>query len=211
MKKIFLVIVPLAYIPIAYLLFFHSCAPRITFDITPVEGRAMQRLFIYEIRDARPLNEKTGYDIVYIRSISDGDYPKGFGSEFGAGLRRSLGNAFTVVDNSDAADVTMQVTVKHFYGEYFRSFEAALCEFGSAPALFLPRLVTDAIPYNAFAGRAAVDVSVVRKNGKTIIRSLDVKVTDRVATYQRGRYDTAARLCRAASPEWNALIAELYR
>jgi hypothetical protein len=86
-------------------------------------------------------------------------FPKGFPGDFREGLRTSLGRTVELVDSASAADMTMKVTVRHFYGEYFRSFEAALLEFGSGLLLFLPRLVTDAIPYNAFAGRAALFIS----------------------------------------------------
>jgi hypothetical protein len=211
MKKKLFVILLLLYLPVMYLLFIHSCAPRMRFCIDPLQGGARLRLFIGEMSDERPRNERIGYKVIYINSISDEDYRGGFGNELRNGMERGFGKAFTIVHNRDRADVVMACAVRHFYGEYFRTVKAGVWEFGTALLLFIPRLVTDAIPYNTFAGRAAMDVSFVMKDGRKFKRSFDIKIVNSVSTYRRGNYDTAARLSRAASKELNKIVREAFR
>ena len=124
---------------------------------------------------------------------------------------RGFGKAFTIVQSRDRADAVMTCAVKHFYGEYFRTVKAGVWEFSSALLLFIPRLVTDAIPYNAFAGRAAMDISFVMKDGRKFNKSFDLKIVDTVSTYRRGNYDTAARLSAATSKKLNKIVREAFR
>jgi hypothetical protein len=209
MKKKLFIIAPLMYLPVMYLLFIHSCAPRIRFYIEPASG-ARQHLFIGEMRDERPRNERIGYKVIYINSIADDDYPGGFGNELRNGMERGFGKAFTIVHNREGADAVMTCVVKHFYGEYFRTVKAGVWEFGTALLLFIPRLVTDAIPYNAFAGRAAMEVSFDMKDGRKFDTSFDTKIVDTVSTFRRGNYDTAARLSNAASGELNTIVRDAF-
>ncbi|MBN1533460.1 MAG: hypothetical protein JXA20_12400 [Spirochaetes bacterium] len=191
-------------------LLLFSCTPELHFTIDPQLRHApAPGLYIEEIDDRRPQNEKTGYDVLYLKSISDGDYRKGFAAELDGALRKSLGRAFRIVPDRDGAELRMKVTVRHFYGEYDRSVTATVYELGSALLLFIPRLVTNMIPYDRFAGRAAMDLAFTDSRGATAVKSFDVLVRDTVSAYRRGSAHTAAELCGATSRELNRIVGEI--
>ncbi|MBW1767162.1 MAG: hypothetical protein JRJ02_05775 [Deltaproteobacteria bacterium] len=204
MKKLGIIL----YFALAYIIFFSSCSPRIRFD-TGLQGPQIKRIFLQKLEDIRPINEKEGYKIFYVDSISDKDYDHGFLAEFRRGLIKKLDESFILVLDKEKADIVMDISVRHFYGEYSQSVKTVFWEYGTVILLFLPRLITDAIPYNRFAGRVAMDLSFTGKDGKKISRSLDIKITGNVCTYKRGSAGTASRLSEAASPELNAILREI--
>ena len=163
MKTIHLfLIVLVAYIPLAYFLFFFTLPPVVNFDhfLEEYQPRSL-KLYLAPTLDQRPHNEKTGYKTWYVSSIADGDYEQAFGDEINQALAKSLQPTFVLEKNKKDADLTVQVEVKHFYGEYFRTVEAALWELYTGVALFLPRVVSDFIPYNHFAGRVAMNITLI--------------------------------------------------
>lgn len=188
--------------------FLSSCTPRIRFDLEPTTVNR-KRIFIDTIEDFRPLNERQGYKIFYVDSISDDDYEGGFLNEFKRGFISSLGDSFTLVSQAEHSDISLKLSVYHFYGEYSQTVKTVLWEYGTVILLFIPRLVTDLIPYNTFAGRVAIDLSFTGKNGIKVNRSLDVNVTDSVSTYKRSSSGTSSRLSKAASVEMNKIFQEV--
>jgi hypothetical protein len=204
MKKLGIIL----YLILAYILFFSSCSPRIRFD-PGLNVPHKNRVFMHGIKDLRPVNEKQGYKIFYIDSISDDDYKPGFRTEFKQAIYKKLHESFIFVSDEKKADVVLNIIVNHFYGEYSRSVKTVFWEYGTVLLLFIPRLATDAIPYNSFAGRVTIDLLFTTKNGRSISKSLDVKVTDKVSTYRRGNADTASRLSKAASPRLNTILKEV--
>lgn len=189
-----------------------ACAARIHFDIAPLEAipAPRLRLAIDSITDARPPNERSGYDIFYITSISDADYDHGFVNELRAALVTALDEPFTLVDSETDADVHLDVVARHFYGEYARSVKTVFLEYAACILLCLPRLISDAIPYNHFAGRAALQLRFTWADGSELIRELDVRVVEEVSTYRRSAAATAAMLSDALQPQLSAAIIEVY-
>jgi hypothetical protein len=204
MKKIG---IPL-YIILAYLLFFSSCSPTIQFKFKNPK-RSQKTIYVKSVRDIRPVNERVGYKIFYIDSISDDDYADGFLNEFNEGLNDALQDCFKLVENEEEADIKLEVTVIHFYGEYSQSVKTVFWEYGSGLLLFIPRLLTDAIPYNHFAGRAAFKLEFSSASSEPIQKTVDIKITDTVTSYARGSADTASRLSKAASPQFENAIREV--
>ena len=157
------------YIVLAYTLFISSCSPTIRFDVDGLSTRRIS-LYLYPIEDKRPVNERIGYTIFYVDSISDEDYAEGFVKEFQEGLAGSLEEYFILVENQKDADIVLRTTVHHFYGEYSQTVKTVFWEYGTALLLFIPRLFTDAIPYNSFAGRVAFDLSFSYKAKKQVYK-----------------------------------------
>ncbi len=205
MKK-FSVIICLAAV---VALLFSSCTPTIRFNLDPDTNLKSHKIYIQSIEDLRPVNERVGYQIFYVSSITDLDYKDGFLNEFRGGFQDGLGEVTTLVSEKKDSDVTLQVTIHHFYGEYSQTVKTVLWEYGTALLLFIPRLVTDAIPYNSFAGRVAMDLRFEGKDGVKTLRLVDVTVTDSVITYKRGSADTANRLSRAASVETTRILEDV--
>jgi len=204
MKKLAAIV----YIILAYVLFFSSCSPRIRFDLGR-SGPRKDKIFMHKIEDLRPVNEKEGYKIFYIDSISDEDYEQEFITEFRHGIFEKLKESFVIVQDEQNADVVLDISVRHFYGEYSRTVKTVFWEYCTAILLFIPRLVTDAIPYNSFAGRIAMDLIFTTKNNRKIFKSLVAMVTAKVSTFKRGNADTASRLSKAASPKLSTLLGEV--
>ncbi|MCG8336622.1 MAG: hypothetical protein MJE63_19110 [Proteobacteria bacterium] len=196
------------YLVLITFLFVTSCSPTIRFDVDG-PSKKEKRVYLQEVSDKRPVNERVGYKIFYVDSISDEDYPEGFAAEFRMGIRDALEDYFIIVKDKSSADVVLHVDVHHFYGEYSQTVKTVFWEYGSALLLFIPRLLTDAIPYNEFAGRVAFDMSFDFQRGNHIQKSIDVKVTDSVTTYMRGSADTASRLSNAASPKLDSVMKEI--
>jgi len=205
MKKILLIV----YITAAYILFLSSCTPTIRFDIEPQKEFPRRKIYIQQVEDRRPVNERRGYKIFYVDSISDEDYADGFLNEFKGGLGKGLEEHFSIVSDKDTAEVTLNVTVHHFYGEYSQTVKTVFWEYGTGLLLFIPRLVTDAIPYVAFAGRVSIEFAFETADGQRINRTLDVTVTDDVTPYTRGSANTASRLSKAASVEITRIFEEV--
>jgi hypothetical protein len=187
-----------------------SCAPHINFNIEVPDGQA-KKLFIRGVRDNRPYNEKLGYKVFFIKSIADTDYKIGFTEEFRAGLTRGLGKEVELVGAAEDADLILDVKVNHFYGEFARTVKTVVYEYLSWILLGIPRLFTDFIPYNDFAGRAAMDLTFTRRDGSSFTRSFDLKFNDTANTYHRSSAFTAARLCKAASPEISRIVSDAER
>jgi hypothetical protein len=207
MKKVLLVV----YVVCASILFLSSCTPTIRFDLEPETEFAQHKIYIQQVADHRPVHERRGYKIFYVDSISDKDYANGFLNEFKGGLGDGLGEHFLLVTDPSAATFTLVVTVNHFYGEYSQTVKTVFWEYGTGLLLFIPRLVTDAISYVAFAGRVAIDFEISTNDGRTLKRSLDVTVTDDVPPYTRGSASTASRLSKAASKEITQIFTEVLR
>jgi hypothetical protein len=193
------------YIILAYILFFSSCSPKIQFTGSP-PGSRNYKIFIKNVVDLRPVNEKTGYSIFYIKSISDDDYEKDFLTEFKQGIYKKISESFTIVTEQQDADTVLNISVNHFYGEYSRTVKTVIWEYGTIILLFIPRLITDAFHYNSFAGRVAMEFVFITKDGRNITKSLDIKVKDKVSTYKRGSASTVSLLGKVASPEIDTIM-----
>lgn len=187
-----------------------SCAPRIAF---PIESSTPSppRLALGEIIDARPVHEHVGYKIFYIDSITDSDYAEGFVPTFRQGLTEALQQHFQLVDTGAATDLTLEVEVRHFFGEYARPLESVVFENLALLCLGIPRLVGDLIPYNAFAGRVSFVMRFGDPDGQRWEREVDVQVYDQVATIRRNPAATADMLGSAATEQLEQVFMDVAR
>ena len=192
------------------LVLMSGCAPKIYFKLDSIKTEK-PKLFIGDIQDLRPVNERQGYKIFYIKSINDEDYKKGFMIEFKNGLFKSLERPFEIVSQADDADYRLTVKVSHFYGEFSHTVKTVFYEYCAYTCLFIPRLITDFIPYNAFAGRVAMELTFKKKNGETAGKTIDLNVAEKVSTWHRHNGYVTKKLCQAAAPEIDQAVNALLK
>jgi len=194
-------------------IFYFACSPTIRFTVLPTKTVATKKikLFINSISDNRPYNEKIGYKIFYVESISDKDYENGFINEFRTGITRALKEKFILVSNKKDADLILDVTVEHFYGEYSRGVMTVFYEKASIILLYIPRLFTDFISYNTFAGRISFTLGfTLRREGGEIRKKIDERIVEEVSTYSRSSSTTASSLSSAANEKLEKLLSDVY-
>lgn len=187
---------------------FMFCSPQIRFS-PPDAKQSNIKLFINKIKDARPVNEHVGYKIFYVSSISDADYKQGFAVEFRRAISDAMGGSFQIVEASNKADLMLDIEVLHFYGEYSQSVKSVFLEYTGFLCLYIPRLITDAIPYNHFAGRAKFSFRFNKKTGIVIKKKIDVLVSKKVSTYNRSPAATVSMLGHASETEIHRIIREV--
>lgn len=188
--------------------FLFSCSPQIRLRI-PRSKLERPAVTLEKIADLRPPNERLGYKIFYVSSISDSDYTRGFLPTFEKGLKKGLAKYFELHTDSSVEFLRMRVEVLHFYGEHSRSLRSVLLEKLAWGLLQTPRLITNFLPYNHFAGRVTIGFTIETPAGSIISDSLDVKVVKNIGFYRRGSWGTAAILSNAAQKELGRTLEEM--